>query len=67
MIKYNMCIRCNSGNVEKLFVNTKLPLNFPEERTPYSAIITQRVINPTDALVCKECGHIELFIDWEAE
>ena len=27
-------------------------------------IITQKVVNPTDAILCKDCGHIELFIDF---
>ena len=27
-------------------------------------IITQKVVNPTDAVLCKDCGHFELFIDF---
>ena len=67
MIKYNMCIRCNSENTERLAVNSRLILQFPEKVVPYSGIRTQREISPTDALVCKECGHIELFFDWDIE
>ena len=65
MLKFNTCMRCNSEDVEYISVNSRIELNFPEERDPYTAIITQRVINPSDALVCKACGHIELFIDWD--
>ena len=61
MIKYDNCIRCNSKNIDKLSVNTHISLNYPEERS--MGIITQRVLTPTDAMVCKDCGHIELFID----
>ena len=65
MIKYKECIRCHSKNLDKVMVNTRLALNYPEEKRPYTNTITQRVIQPTDALVCRDCGHIELFIDWE--
>lgn len=64
MIKYKNCIRCGSENTDLLFVNGRMPLNYPEEKKLYGAS-SQRIINPTDALVCKECGHIEFFIDWE--
>lgn len=63
MLNYDTCIRCGSNNVDKLMVNTRIGLNYPEENR--HGLITQRVINPTDALVCKECGHIELLIDWD--
>ena len=61
VIRYNNCIRCNSDNIEKLIVNTHIALNYPEKRS--MGIITQKVVNPTDAILCKDCGHIELFID----
>lgn len=61
MIIYDNCIRCNSNIIDKLSVNTHIALNYPEERS--MGIITQKVITPTDAMVCKDCGHIELFID----
>lgn len=61
MIIYENCIRCNSNNIDKLSVNTHIALNYPEKKS--MGIITQRVITPTDAMVCKDCGHIELFID----
>lgn len=63
MVKYDTCIRCGSNNVDKLLVNTRLSMNYPEEM--HYGVVSQRVINPTDALVCKECGHIELIIDWD--
>lgn len=63
MKKYDSCIRCGSQNIDRLMVNSRLSLNYPEQRS-YDVIV-QKVINPTDAIVCKECGHIELIIDWE--
>lgn len=65
MIKYNSCIRCDSRNVDKLFVNTRIFLNYPEKKNLFTGTVEQRVINPTNALVCRDCGHIELFFDWE--
>ncbi|MBP3436175.1 MAG: hypothetical protein J6K62_07620 [Clostridia bacterium] len=62
MIKYDTCIRCGSQNVDKLKVNTRVSMNYPEQK--YYGVTGQRVISPTDSLVCKDCGHIELFIDW---
>lgn len=63
MVKYNDCIRCGSRNLDKLMVNSIISLNYPEENR-YGQT-TQRIIYPTDALVCKECGHIEFFFDWK--
>ena len=63
MIKYNNCIRCNSENIDKIKVNSIIHLNYPEEKN--FGRTTQKVITPTDAIVCKECGHIEFFIDWD--
>lgn len=65
MIKYQTCIRCNSENVDLLKVNNIVRLNYPEKKNVYTGLTTRTVIYPTDALVCKECGHIEFFIDWE--
>ena len=64
MIKFEDCIRCGSKNVDILMVNSYIKLNYPKKRNPYTGIISQRVLEATDALVCKDCGHIELFIDW---
>ena len=61
MNKYDDCIRCGSKNIDIVQVNTCIDLNYPEERR--MGTISQRVINPSDAIVCKDCGHIELFID----
>lgn len=64
MIKFKTCLRCGSENIDKLKVNSRINLNYPEQKSLYEAI-TQRVVEATDALVCKDCGHIELFIDWQ--
>ena len=65
MIKYDTCIRCNSKNIEQLTVNSRLSLNAAEKKDKYSGLITQKVYNPTDAILCNDCGHIELFLDWD--
>ncbi|MBQ3531508.1 MAG: hypothetical protein IJA05_06270 [Oscillospiraceae bacterium] len=65
MINFTNCIRCGSKNIDKLMVNTRVRINYPEKRNPYTGSITQEVLEATDALVCKDCGHIEFFIDWE--
>ncbi len=62
MIIHDTCIRCGSKNIDKLMVNTHICLNYPEEK--HLGLISQKIVNPTDALVCKDCGHIELLIDW---
>lgn len=67
MIEFNKCVRCGSENIEKLKVNTRIDLNYPEEKQAYSRVITQKIVNPTDALFCNDCGHIELFIDIEKD
>lgn len=64
MIKYKNCLRCGSENIDLLFVNVRVPLNYAEVKTPFGGA-HQTVVNPTDALVCKNCGHVEFFIDWE--
>lgn len=61
MFEYDNCIRCNSKNIDRIIVNTCIDLIYPEERR--MGTISQRVINPSDAIVCKDCGHIELFVD----
>lgn len=63
MKKYDSCIRCKSQNIDRLIVNSRLSLNYPEEK--HYGLISQKTLNPTDAIVCKECGHIEFIIDWE--
>ena len=68
MSNHDTCIRCNSKNLDKLFVNIRISLNYPEEKNRYIGVISQKIINPTDALVCKDCGHIEfLFIPEKKE
>lgn len=62
MKRYKTCIRCDSTNIDKVKVNTRINLCYPEERG--MGCITQRILNPTDAVVCKECGHIEFFVNW---
>lgn len=61
MIIFDDCIRCGSKNIDKLMVNSRLALNYPEQKE--LGVSFQRVVNPTDAIICKDCGHIELFID----
>lgn len=63
MIKFDNCLRCGSINIEKLKVNARINMNYPEQRSCFG--VTQRVIEATDALVCKDCGHIEFLVDWE--
>ena len=63
MTKYNTCVRCGSKRIDTLMVNSRLSLNYPEETCAGGSL--QKVVNPTNALVCKDCGHVELFIDWE--
>ena len=64
MIKFADCIRCGSKNVDSLMVNSFIRLNYPEKKNQYTGAISQKIVEATDALVCKDCGHIELFIDW---
>ena len=63
MIEFNNCLRCGSENIDKLKVNARINMNYPEQSA--FGVISQRVIEATDALVCKDCGHIEFFIDWK--
>lgn len=65
MVNYDDCIRCGSKNIDKIMVNTRISLNYPEEKSAFTNSISQRILLPTDALVCKECGHIEFFVDFE--
>jgi hypothetical protein len=65
MIKFETCIRCGSPNTDCLMVNNRINLNYPEKKNPITGTTTQRVIQPTTALLCKDCGHIELLVDWE--
>lgn len=55
MINYKNCIRCGKDNTELLMVNTRICLNFKENRNSFG-VIEQRVIEPTNAMVCKDCG-----------
>lgn len=63
MIKYTDCLRCGSKNTDKTTVNTRISLNYPEEKDYYAGITSQRVITPTDAIICNDCGHIEFYIN----
>lgn len=54
----NNCIRCGSKNTLKATPKTDLRLVIPKENRQ------ERLLSPTDALICEECGHIELFFDW---
>ena len=36
MINFTNCIRCGSKNIDKLMVNTRVRINYPEKRNPYS-------------------------------
>ena len=65
MINFDTCIRCNSKNVDLLKVNSRVSLNYPEKKNRFTGGVSQTILNPTDALVCKDCGHIELLIDWD--
>lgn len=65
MINYKNCIRCGKDNTELLMVNTRISLNFKENRNSFG-VIEQRVIEPTNAMVCKDCGHIEFFFNWNS-
>lgn len=51
----------NGDSKSQSIMEKNIALNYPEKKS--MGIITQRVITPTDAMVCKDCGHIELFID----
>lgn len=63
MIKYDSCIRCTSKNIDRLTVSSNTVLYYPEIIQNGSK--RQRQIIPTNALVCKDCGHIEFVFDWE--
>ena len=60
MIYYLKCTYCGSENIERAIVNARLPLNGSEIREPYRAPY-QHVYNPTDAFICRDCGHIDFF------
>ncbi len=62
---FETCIRCGSERVDKLTVNRRIDLNYPEVKTAEG--IKQRVITPTNALVCQDCGHIEFYMDRKKE
>lgn len=61
MIKFDSCIRCGSKNMDKLKVNTQISLNYPEQKNPYTGSVSQTIIYPKEALVCRDCGHTEFF------
>ena len=55
-------LRCGNSNLEKCKVNTRIALNGQE--TQRYGVISQIVYQPTDALICHDCGHVELFVDF---
>lgn len=59
MIKCNDCCRCGSTNVIKLIVSTNIALYYEDSNG------TQWPKSPSDAMLCKDCGHIEFFRDPE--
>lgn len=61
---FKNCLRCGGQNLDFCKVNTALKLAYPEVEHSFGPI-TQRIIMPTDGVVCKDCGHIELVFDWE--
>ena len=64
MREIGTCLRCGSNNLNQCMVNTTINLNYSEKKN-IVGLVTQRVINPTDAIICRECGHIEFFFDWD--
>ncbi len=63
MVKYEKCLCCGSDKIEKGYVNTRIPINGPEEKWPYGGS-SQKVYEPTDGFICKECGYMAFFLDW---
>lgn len=62
-MKIEKCIRCGSKNITICMVNSRIILN--GEKTKYLGVESQKIYEPTDAVICKECGHIEFIIDWD--
>lgn len=62
--KFEQCIRCGGVNIDKLTVNTRISLNYPEVKNYYTNAISQRIVEPTRAIVCRDCGHVELLVDF---
>jgi hypothetical protein len=63
MIKYEKCMYCGSDKIEKGYVNTHIAINGPE-RAEYG-VTSQIVYSPTDGFICKDCGYVAFFLDWE--
>ena len=63
MIKYEKSLCCGSDKIEKGYVNTRFAINGPE-RTEYG-VTSQKVYSPTDGFICKDCGYVAFFLDWE--
>lgn len=61
MIEAKECLRCKSNNV---ILTPNVHISIYGENEKDCGVIVQKNYSPTDALICKDCGHIELFIDW---
>ena len=64
MIKYEKCLCCGSDKIEKGYVNTHIAINGPEEKWPFGGS-NQPIYSPTDGFICKDCGYVAFFLDWE--
>lgn len=62
-MKIEECIRCRSKDVITCMVNTRITLN--GEKTKAFGVESQKKYEPTDAVICRECGHIEFILDWD--
>ena len=62
-MKIEECIRCRSDNIIICMVNSRITLN--GEKTKSLGVESQKIYEPTDAVICKECGHIEFIFDWD--
>ena len=56
------CIRCSSKNIITCYVNTRISLK--GEEIEQFGVTSQKMYEPTNAIICKDCGHIELLLDW---
>lgn len=62
-MNYEKCLCCGGTEFETGYVNTQININGPEERS--FGVISQKVYKPTDAFICKNCGYVALFLDWD--
>lgn len=52
MLDFDHYLRYGSENVDKLKVNVRINMNYPKQKFYFG--VSQRVIEVTDALVCKD-------------